>query len=185
MEDAQDPDSRPRKPWEAGTGQAVRERPRPVISIQPPAEDAGPSPAGLQRLKASGLLLSASMGLLRGVFAAYPVRARPKSQIFKSQEALSSRLLGLRSRCRTPAVWMYLRPRSTCERLQLQAAWVRSILLLVCALTAQIIAAIANAAVSRSVQGEHGVVEWHHVFVAHARKPSPCNSMHTSQVSSA
>ena len=38
-------------------------------------------------------------------------RARPKSQILRSQVAFSSRLLGLRSRCSTLAVWTYLSPR--------------------------------------------------------------------------
>ena len=39
------------------------------------------------------------------------VRASPKSQILRSQVALSSRFEGLRSRCSTAAEWMYLRPR--------------------------------------------------------------------------
>ena len=42
------------------------------------------------------------------------VRARPKSQILRSQDALSSRLLGFRSRCSTFAVCTYLRPRRIC-----------------------------------------------------------------------
>lgn len=54
--------------------------------------------------------------------AAHFVLASPKSQILRSQEALSSRLLGLRSRCSTLAVCTYLRPRSTCGRGQ---GWVR------------------------------------------------------------
>lgn len=36
-------------------------------------------------------------------------RASPKSQILSSQSALTSRLPGLRSRCRTEAEWMYCR----------------------------------------------------------------------------
>lgn len=40
------------------------------------------------------------------------LRARPKSQIFKSQLELSSRLDGLRSRCKTLAVCRALRPRT-------------------------------------------------------------------------
>ena len=44
----------------------------------------------------------------------HPVRARPKSHIFRSHDAFSSRLLGLRSRCSTLAVCTYLSPRSTC-----------------------------------------------------------------------
>lgn len=44
------------------------------------------------------------------------VRASPKSQIFRSQLAFSSRLLGFRSLCSTCAEWMYLSPRSTCTR---------------------------------------------------------------------
>lgn len=43
----------------------------------------------------------------------HPVRASPKSQILRSQFALTSRLLGLRSRCSTLALCTYLRPRST------------------------------------------------------------------------
>ena len=42
---------------------------------------------------------------------AYLVLARPKSQILRSQLALSRRLLGLRSRWRTLAEWMYFSPR--------------------------------------------------------------------------
>ena len=42
------------------------------------------------------------------------VRASPKSQILRSQVALSSRLEGLRSRCSTEAECRYLRPRSSC-----------------------------------------------------------------------
>mmetsp|Transcript_36652 Transcript_36652/g.90504 ORF Transcript_36652/g.90504 Transcript_36652/m.90504 type:complete len:280 (-) Transcript_36652:472-1311(-) len=41
------------------------------------------------------------------------VRARPKSQILRSQLALSSRLEGFRSRCSTLALWMYFRPLSS------------------------------------------------------------------------
>jgi len=44
---------------------------------------------------------------------AHPVRASPKSQIFRSQFALTSRLLGLRSLCKTLALCTYLSPRST------------------------------------------------------------------------
>ena len=40
-------------------------------------------------------------------------RARPKSQMRRSQSALTNRLEGLRSRCKTPALCTYLRPRST------------------------------------------------------------------------
>ena len=36
--------------------------------------------------------------------------AKPKSQILSSQSALTRRLPGLRSRWRTLALWMYLRP---------------------------------------------------------------------------
>ena len=36
--------------------------------------------------------------------------ARPKSQILSSQSALTRRLPGFRSRWRTLAEWMYLRP---------------------------------------------------------------------------
>ena len=45
---------------------------------------------------------------------AHPVRARPKSQIFRSQLALSSRLDGFKSRCSTLALWTYFNPRSSC-----------------------------------------------------------------------
>jgi len=38
-------------------------------------------------------------------------RASPKSQIFRSQDAFRSRLLGFRSRCRMLAEWTYLSPR--------------------------------------------------------------------------
>lgn len=43
-------------------------------------------------------------------------RARPKSQIFRSQLALSRRFDGLRSRWRTFAVCSALRPRTVCRR---------------------------------------------------------------------
>ncbi len=39
------------------------------------------------------------------------MRARPKSQIFRSQFSLMRMLEGLRSRWTTPAEWTYLRPR--------------------------------------------------------------------------
>ena len=44
----------------------------------------------------------------------HPVRARPKSQILRSQLASSSRLDGFRSRCSTLALWTYFSPRSSC-----------------------------------------------------------------------
>ena len=47
-------------------------------------------------------------------FSAVPVRLRPKSQILRSQFALSRRLLGFRSRCRTFALWMYFSPLKIC-----------------------------------------------------------------------
>ena len=40
----------------------------------------------------------------------YLVLAKPKSHIFRSQEAVTSRLLGFRSRCNTFAVCTYLSP---------------------------------------------------------------------------
>ena len=43
----------------------------------------------------------------------WPVRASPKSHIFKSQLAFNSRLLGFKSRCSTLALWTYFRPRSS------------------------------------------------------------------------
>lgn len=43
-------------------------------------------------------------------------RARPKSQIVRSQLALTNRLEGFKSRCKTLALCKYLRPRSTCYR---------------------------------------------------------------------
>ena len=43
-----------------------------------------------------------------------PIRASPKSQIFKSQFALSSKFPGFKSRWRISAEWMYLSPRSIC-----------------------------------------------------------------------
>jgi hypothetical protein len=46
----------------------------------------------------------------------YLVRARPKSHILRSQFALSSKFDGLRSRCSTPAEWMYFSPRSNCSQ---------------------------------------------------------------------
>ena len=46
--------------------------------------------------------------------SAHLVRASPKSQILRSQVALSRMLEGLRSRCSTEAEWMYLRPRRIC-----------------------------------------------------------------------
>lgn len=46
--------------------------------------------------------------------AAYLVLASPKSQILKSQEALTRRLLGLRSRCKTLAVCTYFNPFMIC-----------------------------------------------------------------------
>ena len=45
----------------------------------------------------------------------HPVLAKPKSHIFSMQAALTSRLDGLRSRCMTFALWMYLRPQSSCN----------------------------------------------------------------------
>lgn len=47
-------------------------------------------------------------------------RARPKSHMARSQLALSTRLDGLRSRCRTLALWMYLRPRRSWQRQYIQ-----------------------------------------------------------------
>ncbi|KAG6542722.1 hypothetical protein Mapa_015881 [Marchantia paleacea] len=44
------------------------------------------------------------------------VRANPKSQIFKSQFALRSKLLGFRSRWRTFAEWIYFKPRNNWYR---------------------------------------------------------------------
>jgi hypothetical protein len=45
--------------------------------------------------------------------AAPSTRASPKSQIFKSQLAFKSRLLGFKSRCNTFALWMYFKPRKS------------------------------------------------------------------------
>ena len=42
------------------------------------------------------------------------MRASPKSQIFRSQVAFSSRLLGFRSRCSTLAECTYFSPRRIC-----------------------------------------------------------------------
>lgn len=52
------------------------------------------------------------------------VRARPKSQILRSQLAFTSRLLGFKSLCRMLALWMYLSPLNSCGVGE-QEAWVR------------------------------------------------------------
>ena len=39
------------------------------------------------------------------------MRAKPKSQIFKSQFSFTRMLLGFKSRCTTPAEWTYFKPR--------------------------------------------------------------------------
>ena len=49
----------------------------------------------------------------RRALAAPSTRASPKSQIFKSQLAFKSRLLGFKSRCNTFALWMYFKPRKS------------------------------------------------------------------------
>lgn len=54
------------------------------------------------------------------------VLASPKSQILRSQFALSSRLLGFKSRCKTLAECMYFSPRSNWYRKYCRSHWTMS-----------------------------------------------------------
>ena len=50
-------------------------------------------------------------------------RASPKSQIFNSQSAFTSKLPGFKSRCKTFAEWIYLRPIESIRNLDIVATF--------------------------------------------------------------
>ena len=71
-------------------------------------------PFGIPSLYRGGDTIHATSQMACCPLHPYLVRARPKSQILRSQFALTRRFEGLRSRWRMLAEWMYFRPRSTC-----------------------------------------------------------------------